>query len=233
MLQVNHLEAYYRSSYIIQRLSLQVGYGQGVALIGRNGAGKTTTLKSIMGLGPTVKGQVLFKGQDVTRLKPYQKARLGLGFVPEDRRIYVDLTVRDNLRIGQYAARNREAPSIDCILDAFPLLKELQHRKGGQLSGGEQQMLSVARAFMGRPDLILLDEPTEGLAPLIVKDLALLVSKFFREWNMALLLTEQNLWFARYCTQYVYLIDGGQIVFQGLWRELDQQPELLKKYMAI
>lgn len=234
MLSVENLEAYYGTSYIVQRISLRIPEGKSVALLGRNGAGKTTSLKAIMGMGPKVKGAVNFKGKDVTSLKPFQKARLGIGFVPEDRRIYQDISVVDNLAVGRYACAGRAEPfPMDYVLETFPLLARLRNRKGGQLSGGEQQMLTVARSFIGRPEVILMDEPAEGLAPLTVKELAGVIRDFCRKWNMAILLAEQNLWFSRYCTEYVYLIDGGSIVFEGSWDDFQGHESLKQEFLAI
>ncbi|KJR96208.1 MAG: hypothetical protein VR68_14835 [Peptococcaceae bacterium BRH_c4a] len=234
MLSVENLEAYYGTNYIVQQISLHIPEGKGVALLGRNGAGKTTTLKAIMGMGPKIKGAVNFKGRDITNCKTYQKARMGLGFVPEDRRIYQELSVTDNLAVGRYATAGRTEPfAMEYVLETFPLLMKLRNRKGGQLSGGEQQMLTVARTFMGRPELVLMDEPAEGLAPLIVKELAMVIRGFCQKWNMAILLAEQNLWFSRYCTEYVYLIDGGKIVFKGSWDDFDDQEDIKRKYLSV
>jgi len=234
MLSLENLEAYYGTSYIVQQISLRVPEGKSVALLGRNGAGKTTSLKAIMGMGPQIKGAVNFKERDVTKLKPFQKARLGIGFVPEDRRIYQDLTVADNLALGRYASAGRSEPfSVEYVLETFPLLERLRHRKGGQLSGGEQQMLTVARTFIGRPEVVLMDEPAEGLAPLIVKELAKVIRDFCKKWNVAILLAEQNLWFSHYCTEYVYLIDGGRIVFEGSWDDFHARESLKREYLAI
>lgn len=234
MLSVENLEAYYGTSYIVQRISLRISEGKSVALLGRNGAGKTTSLKAIMGMGPKIKGAINFKGRDVTNLKPFQKARLGIGFVPEDRRIYQDISVVDNLAVGRYACVGRSEPfPMEYVLETFPLLARLRNRKGGQLSGGEQQMLTVARSFIGRPELILMDEPAEGLAPLTVKELAGVIRDFCRKWNMAILLAEQNLWFSRYCTEYVYLIDGGSIVFEGSWDDFEGRESLKQEFLAI
>jgi ABC-type branched-subunit amino acid transport system ATPase component len=234
MLSVENLEAYYGTCYVVQRISLRIPEGKSVALLGRNGAGKTTALKAIMGMGPQVRGTINFKGKDVTNLKPFRKARLGIGFVPEDRRIYQDISVADNLAVGRYAATGRSEPfPMEYVLETFPLLARLRNRKGGQLSGGEQQMLSVARTFMGRPEVVLMDEPAEGLAPLIVKELAGVIRDFCKKWNMAILLAEQNLWFSHYCTEYVYLIDGGRIVFEGSWADFHGREHLKREYLAI
>ncbi len=234
MLSVENLEAYYGTCYIVQRISLRIPEGTSVALLGRNGVGKTTTLRAIMGMGPQVKGAIKFRGRDVTNLKPFRKARLGIGFVPEDRRIYQDISVADNLAVGRYAAMGRSTPfAMEYILDTFPLLGRLRNRKGGQLSGGEQQMLSVARTFLGRPEVVLMDEPAEGLAPLIVKELAGVIRDFCEKWSMAVLLAEQNLWFSQYCTEYVYLIDGGRIVFEGTWDDFNGCESLKREFLAI
>ncbi|MEK3934009.1 ABC transporter ATP-binding protein [Sporosarcina sp. FSL W7-1349] len=234
MLQIRNLEAYYGSSYIIQNISLNVGAKQGVALLGRNGAGKSTTLKSIMNVEPKVKGEIIFNESNISGKKPYHLARMGLGYVPEDRRIFADLTVADNLQIGQYGSKKRIEPyDIDEIMELFPLMEKFKNRKGGQLSGGEQQVVSIARTIMSKPKIVLLDEPTEGLAPIIVQSLRETIAKVIQELGIGILLAEQNINFSRNLTQYVYLMDQGRVIFEGTWEEFDRQPELKKKYIAV
>lgn len=234
MLHIHNLEAFYGSSYIIQNISLKVEERQGVALLGRNGAGKSTTLKSIMNIEPRVKGDIHFNGNPIRGKKPYQLARMGLGYVPEDRRIFADLSVVDNLQIGQYGSKNRVTPyGIDEIIELFPLMEKFKKRKGGQLSGGEQQIVSIARTIMAKPKVVLMDEPTEGLAPIIVQSLAESINKIIKELGIGVLLAEQNIQFSRKLTQYVYLIDQGRVIFEGTWDDFDQQPEMRGKYLAV
>ncbi|MED4584610.1 ABC transporter ATP-binding protein [Brevibacillus choshinensis] len=234
MLHIHNLEAFYGSSYIIQNISLKVEERQGVALLGRNGAGKSTTLKSIMNIEPKVKGDIHFNGNPIRGKKPYQLARMGLGYVPEDRRIFADLSVVDNLQIGQYGSKNRVTPyGIDEIMELFPLMEKFKKRKGGQLSGGEQQVVSIARTIMAKPKVVLMDEPTEGLAPIIVQSLAESINKIIKELGIGVLLAEQNIQFSRKLTQYVYLIDQGRVIFEGTWDDFDQQPEMREKYLAV
>lgn len=234
MLHIHNLEAFYGSSYIIQNISLKVEESQGVALLGRNGAGKSTTLKSIMNIEPRVKGDIHFNGNQIRGKKPYQLARMGLGYVPEDRRIFADLSVVDNLQIGQYGSKNRVTPyGIDEIMELFPLMEKFKYRKGGQLSGGEQQVVSIARTIMAKPKVVLLDEPTEGLAPIIVQSLAESINKIIKELGIGVLLAEQNIQFSRKLTQYIYLIDQGRVIFEGTWDDFDRQPEMREKYLAV
>ena len=234
LLKIENLEAYYGSAYILQGVSLEVGQGQGVALLGRNGAGKSTMFKSIMGLGPRTHGAMYFKGKDLMRMKPYRRARLGIAYIPEDRRIFSDLSVVDNLIIGQNAAVGRTEPySIDEIMEFFPLLKDLRTRQGSQMSGGQQQILTIARSLMSRPELILLDEPMEGLAPLVVQHLAHMITGFCTRSGVALLVADQNLWFCRQCTTDVYLMDQGKTIFSGSWAAFDARGELKTKYLAV
>lgn len=234
MLEVKDLEAFYGSSYIIQKISLKVAQGQGIALLGRNGAGKSTTIKSIMNIDAKVKGSILFKGINILGKKPYQLARMGLGYVPEDRRMFANLSVIDNLKVGVYGATNRVDPfSIEEMLELFPIMKNFKERKAGQLSGGEQQVVTIARTLMAKPEIILLDEPTEGLAPLIVSSLVEVIRKVIQDLGIGVLLAEQNIHFSRKLTQYVYLIDQGRLIFEGSWAEFDRQPALKEKYLAV
>ena len=234
MLEVHGLDAYYGTSHILHGLRLAVGKGQGVALLGRNGAGKSTTLKAIMALGPRWDGAITFQGRSLRSLRAYQIARLGVGYVPEDRRIYPDLSVDDNLKVGLVAFRRRRPTmSLDEIWSWFPLLKDLRHRLGRELSGGEQQMLSIARSLAGRPDLMLLDEPTEGLAPLVVQSLSEAIGGLITEVGVGLLLAEQNLRFALRLTEHVFVIDGGHLVFEGGREEFSRRSDLQHKYLAV
>lgn len=234
MLDVRDLDAFYGDSHILFNLRLAVGAGQRVALLGRNGAGKSTLLKSVMNAGPRVRGTVRFDNQDTGALPTHRRTRLGLSLVPEDRRIFTHLTVAENIAMARYgASAQRPAVPVPEIMQRFPMLAPLQQRYGGQLSGGQQQLLAVARAMAASPSLLLLDEPTEGLAPIIVEEMAHDVVRSCNERNVALLLCEQNIWFARRCTQYVYVIDTGRIVFEGDWATFDANPQIQQRYLAL
>ncbi len=234
MLEVRELDAYYGDSHILLGLKLSVQAGQRVALLGRNGAGKSTLLKSVMNAGPRVDGIVRFNGQDLRDLPTHKRTRLGVSLVPEDRRIFTHITVAENIAMARYgAAADRPAVPVADIIARFPMLEPLQQRYGGQLSGGQQQLLAVARAMAANPTLLLLDEPTEGLAPIIVEEMARDVVRTCSDKNVALLLCEQNIWFARRCTHYVYVIDTGRIVFEGDWETFDRNPHVQQRYLAL
>jgi branched-chain amino acid transport system ATP-binding protein len=220
MLRVENLSAWYAAARILYDLSFEIGRGEVVALMGRNGAGKTTTLKAIMGLLAHRAGQVSFNGRDISRLKPYEIARLGLGFTPEDRRIFSELTVSENLDVGRQPRRTfadgRPAPAWteERLFALFPNLAEMRDRLGSHMSGGEQQMLTVARTLMGNPLLILLDEPSEGVAPLIVEQMANTIVELKQE-GLSVLLSEQNIHFAGLVCDRVYVLEKGQLQWQG------------------
>jgi branched-chain amino acid transport system ATP-binding protein len=233
MLEVRELQARYGDSLILDGINLKVAEGQGVALLGRNGAGKTTLLKSVMDGGPSVKGQIHFLGRELRRTSIHRRARLGLALVPEDRRIFAHLSVQENLLMARHAQGEAGALQLKDVFRLFPVLEELKARKGDQLSGGQQQILAVARALMPRPRCMLLDEPTEGVAPLLVQQMAEQINRARREQGTALLLTEQNLWFARQCTDFVYVIDAGRIVFEGDWPSFDGHAEIANRHLAV
>ncbi len=238
MLDVSDLSASYGAARILYGLSLQVGRGEVVALMGRNGAGKTTTMKAIMGLMAQRQGTVHFDGRDISRFEPYQIARLGLGFTPEDRRIFSDLTVLENLDIGRQPPRNfrdgTPAPVWDetKLLKLFPNLGEMPDRPGGRMSGGEQQMLTVARTLMGNPLLILLDEPSEGVAPLIVEQMANTILEL-KSAGVSILLSEQNVHFAELVSDRAYVLEKGQIQWSGAMAELAANTELQRAYLTV
>ena len=229
MLDVNGIHTYYGLSHILFDVSLKVSEGEVVGLLGRNGAGKSTTIRSIMGLTPPKEGNIMFKGENITGEKPYLLFRKGIGYVPDDRRVFADLTVDDNLEIVHSRGNewNKER-----VYELFPALKEIRTRRAGNLSGGEQQMLTIARALMGSPELLLLDEPTEGLAPLIVRDLEEQILKL-RDAGISIFLSEQNIKSALKLINRVYIIDNGRIRFEGTVVELEANEEVKKKYLMV
>jgi branched-chain amino acid transport system ATP-binding protein len=225
MLEVERIHTFYGLSHILFDVSLKVDAGQVVCLLGRNGAGKTTTLKSIMGLNPPSRGRIRFKHQDTTGTPPFRMARKGMGYVPDDRRIFADLTVGENLEIAALKGSGQEEWHKEKVYELFPALKSMDHRKGGLLSGGEQKMLAIARALMGNPQFLLLDEPTEGLAPALVKILETRIRQL-KEAGLTVLLAEQNINFTLGLSDYGYIIDNGRICYQGPVEELIDNEEV-------
>ena len=234
MLEAGPINLFYGDSHIIQDVTISVSDGEGVAILGRNGAGKTTLFKGIMNGGPKAEGPITLRGEDITGLPAFARARRGLGLVPEDRRIYAHLTVAENIEMGRHATRMGIKPySLEEIFGFFPMLRDLKDRLGFELSGGQQQVLAIARSVFSRPDCLLLDEPTEGVAPVIVQDIARQLAMMRKNNGTTLLLTEQNVWFARACTDRLYLLDSGRIVFSGDWTEFDANPDLKTRYLAV
>ena len=233
MLEIEDIHSFYGTSHILQGISLRIAEGEAVCLLGRNGAGKSTTLKSIIGLVTPKRGKILFKGNHIVGRQPYQIARLGVGYVPEDRRIYPNLTIRENIEVAFRSKGTDENQwSLEKIYDVFPRLCAIEGRKGRQMSGGEQQMLTIARSLMGNPDLLLLDEPAEGLAPLVVADVGVLVTRINRE-GVSILLAEQNYVFSLKLVQRAYVIDKGMIEWEGRVQELSENDELRIRYLSI
>ena len=238
MLSVESLSAWYGAARILYDLSFEVGRGEVVALMGRNGAGKSTTMKAIMGLIAQRQGKVVFNDADISKLEPYQIARRGLGFTPEDRRIFSDLTVLENLDIGRQPPRQfpdgAPAPlwTPERLFALFPNLAEMQDRPGGRMSGGEQQMLTVARTLMGNPLLVLLDEPSEGVAPLIVEQMANTIVELKKE-GLSILLSEQNIHFAQLVSDRVYVPEKGQIQWHGTMAQLSASPDIQRAYLTV
>jgi branched-chain amino acid transport system ATP-binding protein len=236
ILEVNDIYTSYGLSQILFGISINVDQGECVALLGRNGVGKTTTLRSIMGLTAPKQGTVVYKGEDITGRPAFKVAKMGVGFVPEERRIFPDLSVRENLETGRKPAANGSAANggwtIERVNDIFPILAGLSDRKGGHLSGGEQQMLTVGRTLMGNPDLLLLDEPSEGLAPLVVRDLSEQISRLKAE-GMTILLCEQNAKFATNLSDRAYIIEKGQVRFGGTIDELQENEEIRDQYLGL
>ncbi|MGE4081288.1 MAG: ABC transporter ATP-binding protein [Reyranella sp.] len=233
MLSVKDLHAYYGRAHILHGVTLEARAGEVVALLGRNGAGKSTTLKAIMGLVPAAAGEVSFCGMRIERLPPHRIARLGLGYVPEERRIFTDLSVMENLTVGRQAPRDG-APSWseDKLFALFPNLARMRERPGGRMSGGEQQMLTIARTLMGNPSCVLLDEPSEGLAPIIVEQMANSIRTLKGE-GLSVLLCEQNLHIALGVADRAYIIEKGQIRFGGSMAELAADAALREQYLSV
>jgi len=231
ILEAEGLNTFYGRSHILFDVSLSVTPGETVCLMGRNGAGKTTTFRSIMGLTRPKKGKVTFKGKDCTGMPPYKMAKMGLGFVPEDRRIFGPLTVWENLELGKIPGRSGRW-NMEMVLERFPIMVPLKNRFGGSLSGGEQQMLTIARALMGNPDVLVLDEPSEGLAPVIVSVLKELIINL-KSADTTILLSEQNIRFAMGVSDRVVVIDKGHVVFTGTIEDFRSQESVQKKYLAV
>lgn len=233
MLELAHVNAFYGQSHILHDISFSMAEGARIAILGRNGAGKSTLLKSIMNAGPRTDGTIRFRERALDGVAVDQRARMGLALVPEERRIFGHLTSYENLKIAQYgAASEREMIDIDTLIGRFPMLVPLRDRPGSQMSGGQQQMLAVARGIASRPHVMLLDEPTEGLAPVIVAELARDVVACCRDYGIGLLLAEQSIWFARQCTDHVLVVDTGRIAFSGNWQDFDDNPEKIRKHLA-
>jgi len=233
-LEVSDLYTAYGLSQILFGVSLSVEKGECVALLGRNGVGKTTTLRSIMGLTVPNRGRVRYNGVDITGRPSYQVAKLGLGFVPEERRIFPDLTVRQNLEVARKPAATAHARewTVEAVFETFPTLASLAGRKGGYLSGGEQQMLTIGRTLMGNPDLLLLDEPSEGLAPLIVRDLGRQI-RHLKEQGLTILLCEQNAKFATRLSDRAYILEKGHVRFAGSIEELHANDDVRRQYLGL
>lgn len=229
LLEVDRINTFYGMSHILFDLSLNLEKEEIVCLLGRNGVGKTTTLRSIMGLTPPRSGRILFSGNRLLGKQTYRISRLGIALVPEDRLIIPDLTVRENLEL----AIRRPGPwTLKTVYDVFPRLGERPTQVGGTLSGGEQQMLAIARALMGNPEVLLLDEPSEGLAPVIVKSLAQLM-RVLKEKGVTTLLTEQNSSFALAFSDRTYLMEKGEISWEGGSKELKSKPDIMKRYLGV
>lgn len=232
ILEVRDLVTAYGGSLVIHGISLEVKAGEIVCLLGRNGAGKTTTLRSVMGLTPARSGRVAFDGRDITRRPPFEIARLGVGFVPDDRRIFPDLTVEENLTIVRRVTRREGRWTVGRVYELFPLLQELRSNRGSGLSGGEQKMLAIGRALMGNPVLLLLDEPSEGLSPLMVRTLVDAIGRI-REEGATLLIADQNVEFARRVADRGYIMEKGHIRYADRLDRLWQNEEVLRKYLAV
>ena len=233
LLQVHGLNAFYGRAHILFDVALQIGAGEVVALMGRNGAGKSTTMKAIMGLVPECQGDIVFDGRSIAGQDPYRINRAGIGYVPEDRRVFTELTVLENLEVGRRPPRP-DAPhwTTGRLFQLFPNLGEMPDRPGGRMSGGEQQMLTVARTLMGNPRLVLLDEPSEGVAPVIVEQMAHMIIELKKQ-GLSVLLSEQNLPFAAAVSDRADVLEKGQVKFAGTMAELDADAAIRQQYLAV
>jgi urea transport system ATP-binding protein len=222
MLNVNNIQQYYGGSHILRDVSLQAELGQVTVVLGRNGVGKTTLLKSLMGLVPIKSGSIQFDGQDLSKATPYERARAGMGFVPQGREIFARLTVEENLRMG-LAYRPASTPIPAELFELFPVLKQMLNRRGGDLSGGQQQQLAIARALAAKPKILILDEPTEGIQPSIIKDIGRVIRMLADRGDMAILLVEQYYDFAEELADRYLVMERGAVVAQGLGSEMQAQ----------
>ena len=238
LLDAKGLNAWYGAAQILYDVGLHVDRGEVVALMGRNGAGKSTTMKAVMGLLDRADGKRSFRGQDISRREPCDVARLGMGYVPEDRRVFADLTVMENLEVGKQPPRawadGSAAPlwTPEKLFKLFPNLGEMPDRPGGRMSGGEQQMLTVARTLMGNPYLVLLDEPSEGVAPVIVEQMAHMILEL-KAQGVSILLSEQNMHFAELVSDRAYVLEKGQIRYQASMAELSANEEVRRAYLSV
>jgi branched-chain amino acid transport system ATP-binding protein len=238
MLEVERLRVWYGAAQILFEPSFHVGRGEVVALMGRNGAGKSTTLKALMALIPQRSGMIRFLGEDISHLKPFEIARRGLGFVPEDRRIFSDLTVLENLEVGRQPLRHHRdggttpAWTPEKLFTIFPNLRDMPDRRGAHMSGGEQQMLTVARTLMGNPLLVLLDEPSEGVAPVIVEQMANTIVELKKE-GLSVLLSEQNIHFAELVCDRAYVLEKGQLQWHGRMSDLAKDVAVQRRLLSV
>jgi branched-chain amino acid transport system ATP-binding protein len=233
LLHVDQIDTFYGQSHILQGVSLSIQKGEAVCLLGRNGVGKTTTLRSIIGLTPPRSGRILLNGKEITRKPPFQIAQLGIGYMPDDRRIFPDLTLFENLELARRLSRKGKTTwTFEKVYDLFPVFVELKDRKGTQLSGGEQKMLAIGRALMKNPDLLLLDEPSEGLAPLIVIHLSEVIGRIQKE-GVTILLADQNLKFCRKTSDRGYILEKGTIRHEGVMEEIWKNEEIVRKYLVV
>ncbi len=238
LLQARGLCAWYGAAQILYDVGIEVRRGEVVALMGRNGAGKSTTLKALIGMLDKRRGSVSFLGTDISKSEPHRAARMGLGFVPEDRRIFTDLTVMENLEVGRQPPRRwpdgNQAPvwTPERLFKLFPNLGEMPDRQGGRMSGGEQQMLTVARTLMGNPFLVLLDEPSEGVAPVIVEQMAHMILEL-KSQGVSILLSEQNMHFAELVSDRAYVLEKGQVRYQGSMAGLSANEEVRRVYLSV
>jgi branched-chain amino acid transport system ATP-binding protein len=231
LLEIQNIHTYYGDSHVLQGVNLKVEKGKVVALLGRNGAGKTTLLRSIIGFTPPRQGSILFKEEEITHLSPYRIARLGIGLVPQGRRIFSSLTVKENLDIAARSG-NISHWSVNNILSIFPRLRDRSAARGRNLSGGEQQMLACGRALVGNPDLLMMDEPSEGLAPLLVREVERIIQDI-KAQGLSMLLVEQDSSFALKLADYVYIMSRGVMVYESEPEKLKENPEIKSRYLGV
>ncbi|WP_219114160.1 urea ABC transporter ATP-binding subunit UrtE [Janthinobacterium sp. UMAB-56] len=232
MLEVEQLNQYYGSSHTLRGINLSARKGECLALLGRNGVGKTTLLKCLMGVLPVAQGKVVFDGRDITRLAPHARAKLGIAYVPQGRDIFARLTVEENLLMGMAVKRGRQAARIDPhVYELFPVLKEMLQRRGGDLSGGQQQQLAIARALLAEPQLIIFDEPTEGIQPSVIKDIGRVIALLKQRGDMAIVLCEQYFDFARELADEFIVLSRGSVVASGAAAQMDGED--VKRHLAV
>ncbi|RFA26412.1 urea ABC transporter ATP-binding subunit UrtE [Alkalilimnicola ehrlichii] len=229
MLTIQGINQYYGGSHTLKDVDFEVAQGSRTCLMGRNGMGKTTLLKCVMGLEPVKGGKILFQGKDITRASPQDRARLGIGYVPQGREIFPQLTVEENLRVALAAKRSKRVP--ERIYELFPVLKEMAHRRGGDLSGGQQQQLAIGRALVLKPEIMLLDEPTEGIQPNVVQEIGAVIRRLNQEEGLTILLVEQKLPFARATADRFSILNNGRMVAQGPMDALDD--ELISEHLSV
>jgi branched-chain amino acid transport system ATP-binding protein len=233
ILTLDQINTFYGQSHVLQGISLLINEGEVVSLLGRNGVGKTTTLRSIMGLTPPRSGKIVLQSVNIVGKPPFQIAKMGIGYVPDDRRIFPDLTLFENLELARrLSSKGKVQWTFEKVYELFPVFMDLKQRRGTQLSGGEQKMLAIGRALMKNPSLLLLDEPSEGLAPLIVQNLTEVVAQIRGE-GVTILLADQNLKFCRKTSYRGYILEKGMIQYQGVMDEIWQNEEIVKKYLVV
>ena len=233
ILKVDQINTFYGQSHVLQGISLLINEGEVVSLLGRNGVGKTTTLRSIMGLTPPRSGKIFLHSADIVGKPPFQIAKMGIGYVPDDRRIFPDLTLFENLELARrLSSKGKVQWTFEKVYELFPVFIDLKQRRGTQLSGGEQKMLAIGRALMKNPALLLLDEPSEGLAPLIVQNLVEVTGRIRGE-GVTILLADQNLKFCRKTSDRGYILEKGMIQYEGIMEEIWQNEEIVKKYLVV
>jgi branched-chain amino acid transport system ATP-binding protein len=231
LLEVQDIHTYYQDSYVLQGLSLKVDKGTVVVILGRNGVGKTTLIRSIIGFNPPRRGRIIYQGHDITHQESFRNVRLGIGLVPQGRRIFSSLTVKENIEIA--SQRQGDSPwTLDRLLSLFPQLRGRLYTRGGKLSGGEQQMLACSRALIGNPDLLLMDEPSEGLSPIVIQEIGRIIDEI-KARGLSILLVEQNFSFALKLADYVYVMSKGTIVYESEPKELWENIEIKSSYLGI
>jgi len=233
ILKIDQIDTFYGQSHVLQGISLSINEGEVVSLLGRNGVGKTTTLRSIMGLTPPRSGKIFLHNVDIAGKPPFQIAKMGIGYMPDDRRIFPDLTLYENLELARrLSSKGNIRWTFEKVYELFPVFIDLKQRKGTQLSGGEQKMLAIGRALMKNPALLLLDEPSEGLAPLVVQNLTEVIAQIRKE-GVTILLADQNLKFCRKTSDRGYILEKGMVQHQGLMEAIWQNEEIVKKYLVV